>query len=166
MENVPSNKIHTILININHLVTTSQSQIWCVPTVTECDPVCPNHVYMWAPISVGILFTKIQSKDWYQSTWTPRIIKSKNPSLCMDHDRFYNLVGQQVSTLVANLPWPMLSLRQAQHRMASRIKHTRTSRSSWPNAPKTPENTIPTNPWFLNVILEKDIHKCAHQRLS
>ena len=79
MQNAPGNKMYTILININHLVTTSQSQRWCVPTVTECDPVCSNHVYMWAPISVGILFIKIQSKDWYQSTWTPRIIMNKNP---------------------------------------------------------------------------------------
>ena len=31
----------------------------------------------------------------------------------MDHYRFYNLVGQQVSTLVANSPWPTPSLRQA-----------------------------------------------------
>ena len=61
---------------------------------------------------------------------------NKNPQP-MDHYRFYNLVGQQVSTLVANSPWPTLSLRQAHHRMASRINHSRTSRSSWPNAPKT-----------------------------
>ena len=157
--------MYTILININHklyLVTTSP--ILCVPTVTECDPVCPNHVYMWALISVGILITKIQSKDWHQSTWTPRIM-NKNPQP-MDHFKFYNLVGQQESTLVANSPWPTLSLRQAHHRMASRINHTRTSRSPWPNAPKTPENAIPTNPWFLNIILEKDIHFCAYQWLS
>ena len=162
MQNAPGNKMYTILININHLVTTSQSQIWCVPTVTECDPVCPNHVYMWASISVGILFIKMQSKDWYHSTWTPGIIMNKNPQP-MDHYRLYNLVGQQGSTLVANSPWPTRSRRQAHHRMASRISHSRTSRSPWPNAPKTPENAIPTNPWFLNVILKKDIHICAHQ---
>ena len=99
---------------VEQSVITSQSKIWCVPTVTECDPVCPNHVYMWAPISVGVLITKSQSKDWYQSHWTQRIIMNKN-SQPMDHYRFYNLVGQQVSTLVANC-------------MASRINHSPTLR--------------------------------------
>ena len=150
------------------MVTTSQSQVWCVPSAhtSRLWPCVPRTTCTCELLSTIDSVTKIpEPKDRYLLHIHIRNqLDSENNNArksAYESLQVHKWVGQQGSTLVAKSPWPTLTLRQAHHHMVSRIDHSCTSRSPWPNASKTPENAIPTNPWFLNVILENSYpHMC------